>query len=50
VKLGKISVMSPIGQALLGKAVDAEVEVRRPKGTMELTILEVRYPVYSDGE
>jgi transcription elongation factor GreB len=49
VKLGKISVLSPIGQALLGKTVDAEVEVRRPKGTMELTILQVRYPVYTEG-
>lgn len=46
VKQGKISVLSPIGQALLGKRVDDEVEVRRPKGTMELTILEVRVPTY----
>jgi transcription elongation factor GreB len=50
VKLGKISVLSPIGQALLGKTVDAEVEVRRPKGAMELTILAIRYPVYTAGE
>lgn len=48
VKAGKISVLSPIGQALLGKRVDDEVEVRRPKGNMELTILEIRYPVYDD--
>lgn len=43
VKLGKISVLSPIGQALLGKRVEDEVEVRRPKGDMELTIISIRY-------
>lgn len=48
VKQGKISVLSPIGQALLGKQVDDEVEVRRPKGTTELTIIELRHPVYDE--
>ncbi|PRQ02563.1 Transcription elongation factor GreB [Enhygromyxa salina] len=43
VKLGKISVLSPIGRALLGKSVDDEVEVRRPKGDLELTIISIRY-------
>ena len=41
VKLGKISVKSPIGKALLGKEVGDDVEVRRPKGDMELTILAI---------
>lgn len=43
VKTGKISVESPLARALLGKAIDDEVIVRRPKGEVELTILEIRY-------
>jgi transcription elongation factor GreB len=46
VKQGKISALSPIGQALLNKRVDDEVEVRVPKGTMELTIIAIRAPRY----
>jgi transcription elongation factor GreB len=46
VKQGKISVLSPIGRALLGKAVDDDVEVQRPKGDLELTILAIRYEEY----
>jgi transcription elongation factor GreB len=46
VKLGKISVMSPIGLALLGKQVDDEVVVRRPKGDLELTITKIHYDEY----
>ena len=45
---GKISVLSPIGKALLGKEVGDDVEVRRPKGDLELTILAVEYPKYAD--
>ncbi|KIG18398.1 Transcription elongation factor GreB [Enhygromyxa salina] len=48
VKLGKISVSSPIGLALLGKRVDDEVVVRRPKGDLELTIIGIRYDTYED--
>jgi transcription elongation factor GreB len=40
---GKISVVSPVGKALLGKAVDDEITVRVPKGIAELTILEIDY-------
>jgi transcription elongation factor GreB len=40
---GYISVESPVGRALLGKEVDDEVEVHRPKGTVVLTILEIEY-------
>ena len=43
---GKISALSPMGRALLGKRVDDEVEVRRPKGDLELTILAIDYPEY----
>lgn len=46
VNQGKISVLSPIGRALLGKEVDDEVEVERPRGDLELTILEIRYEEY----
>jgi transcription elongation factor GreB len=41
---GKISAISPIGKALLGKQVGDEVTVRRPKGDLELTILALDYP------
>jgi transcription elongation factor GreB len=50
VKLGKISVMSPIGRALLGKRVGDDVDVRRPKGDMELTILALRYDRYDEDD
>jgi transcription elongation factor GreB len=42
-KAGKISWKSPIGGALLGKAVDAEVKVTTPAGTRTFTIVEVEY-------
>jgi len=40
---GLISVTSPVGRALMGKAVDDEVVVRVPKGTKEFEVLEVRF-------
>ncbi|MCG8419806.1 MAG: transcription elongation factor GreB [Proteobacteria bacterium] len=40
---GWISIDSPVGRALLGKKVDDEVTVRRPKGEIVYTILSVRY-------
>lgn len=43
VKAGRISVESPFARALLGKKEDDSVVVRRPKGEVELTILEIRY-------
>ena len=39
---GLISVTSPVGRALLGKEPGDNVQVRVPKGTRELEILEVR--------
>jgi transcription elongation factor GreB len=44
VQLGKISVAAPIGRALLDKEIGDEVEVQRPKGATELTIVAIRYP------
>lgn len=38
---GKISVDSPIGKALLGRAVGDVVEVQAPAGKMEFKILEI---------
>jgi transcription elongation factor GreB len=43
VAAGKISVVSPIGRALLGKEVDDEIEIQRPKGALTVTIIEIRY-------
>ena len=40
---GLISVDSPVGRALMGKKVDDEVEVRRPRGDAYFTILAVCY-------
>ncbi len=45
---GRISVLSPIGKALLGKQVGDDIEVRRPKGDLELTIVALDYPSYPD--
>lgn len=42
-KAGRISVDSPVGRALMGQRVDAEVTVRRPKGETVYTILAVEY-------
>lgn len=38
---GLISMDSPVGRSLLGKSVDDEVEVRRPKGATAYVILEI---------
>ena len=40
---GRISVISPVARALLGKGVGDSVSVRVPKGTREFEILEIRY-------
>ena len=38
---GRISVTSPVGRALVGKAVDDSVEVKVPKGPREFDVLEI---------
>ncbi|MFA5668390.1 MAG: transcription elongation factor GreA [Balneolaceae bacterium] len=38
---GKISIHSPIGQALIGKEVGDTVEVKVPAGTLELVVLKI---------
>jgi transcription elongation factor GreB len=40
---GRISVESPMGRALLRKAPGDTVEVRRPRGEIELTVVDIRY-------
>lgn len=40
---GCISVEAPLARALLGRRVGDEVTVVRPKGTVELVVLEIRY-------
>ena len=42
-KLNKISISSPLARALLGKRVDAAIELQAPKGTISYTILAVKY-------
>jgi transcription elongation factor GreA len=38
---GRISVQSPLGQALIGREVNDEVKVRTPRGVQEFEILEI---------
>lgn len=38
VNVGKISIDSPVGQALLGKRIDDEVTIRRPNGDLTVYI------------
>ncbi len=39
----RISIESPLGQALMGRTQGDEVELRRPRGATMLSILRVRY-------
>ncbi len=39
---GKISVASPIGQALIGREVGEEIRVKTPRGIQEFEILEIK--------
>jgi transcription elongation factor GreB len=41
VSLGRISIDSPVGAALLGKKVDDDVIIRRPAGNLQVTIIEI---------
>lgn len=43
VDAGLISVDAPLGRALLGKREGDVVEVRRPSGTVEVTLLEISW-------
>jgi transcription elongation factor GreA len=40
-KLGKISVSSPIAKGLLGKTVGEQVEIEVPAGKLHLEIVEI---------
>lgn len=40
---GKISVESPVGRALLGRRCGDTITVVRPRGEIELTVVEIRY-------
>ena len=42
-KLGRISVTSPVAQALMNKAVGDEVSVKVPKGKRELEVVEISF-------
>jgi transcription elongation factor GreB len=47
VAAGRISVASPVGQALLGKRAADVVVLRRPKGDLEVTVVSVTLPAAS---
>ncbi len=40
---GRVSVDSPLGRALIGRGRGDGVLVRRPRGEVELTVLDIRY-------
>jgi len=42
-KAGRISITSPVAQALMGKEVGDEVSVKVPKGVREFEVLEIRF-------
>ncbi|MFT3707809.1 MAG: transcription elongation factor GreB [Archangium sp.] len=42
-KVGKISVDSPVGRALLGKKQGDVVTVNRPKGEVEFALIKIKY-------
>ena len=44
VNRGLISVTSPVARAIMGREEGSSVQVRVPKGTRELEILEIRFP------
>lgn len=44
VKLGKISVGSPIGKGLLGKKKGEKAIIEVPSGKMEFEVLDIQYP------
>jgi len=46
VEAGRISIDSPLGRALLRKRESDEVVVRRPRGDVVYTILEIRYVAF----
>jgi transcription elongation factor GreB len=48
--LGRISIDSPVGRALLGREEGDEVVVDRPKGRTTYCVLEIRYRDPSEGE
>ncbi len=43
IMVGKISIQSPVGKALLGKSVGDEVTAQTPAGTMNYKILAITY-------
>jgi transcription elongation factor GreA len=43
VKIGRISITSPVARALLNKEVGDEVRVKVPKGMKEFEVLEIRF-------
>jgi len=42
-KQGRISITSPVAQALMGKEVGDDVSVKVPKGVREFEVLEIRF-------
>ncbi|PTT91800.1 transcription elongation factor GreB, partial [Pseudomonas sp. HMWF005] len=43
-KLGLISIDSPLARALIGKALDAEVRVQTPTGEQFVYVVAIDYP------
>ena len=43
IKVGKISIISPVGRALIGHSVDEEVNVIVPSGVKVYEIVSIKY-------
>jgi transcription elongation factor GreB len=43
IKLKRISWMSPLAKAILGKKIDDEVKVNKPSGDENMTIVDIKY-------
>ena len=48
-KAKRISIDSPLGRSLIGKRIDDEVVVNRPKGRMTYTVLDIEYELPESG-
>jgi transcription elongation factor GreA len=44
VSKGSISVLSPIGQAMIGKSVGDEITVKTPGGVRQLEVMDIKAP------
>ena len=47
VKNGSISVLSPLGQSMLGKSIGDEIKAKTPRGLRELEVIDIKPSLFS---